>query len=329
MLTEWFKTLAYENYYFSTIPSVTRELLEDASGLLRDEFNAKMVMSGSFNSRTCVKGYSDIDMLAVFDAGNSDENFKLMRAFTVGSHGLFCSKLRRLDVDIILSPPAICICHLSQPKYQIEITPAVTASSLGIYLSNASDYMILADSFSNLTATNPNTQKKVAEFLNHKTEKGFSYISSLLKLWKYRNKVPMLSFAIEVFVYHWLRGTCDEGAFPLMEALSCEVNLDFSCKKLSCCLETDILCILEELYKQLKTAQQNNHIYSLNNPYVQMKIPNESFYIFDSMEKQNEGLIKIEKSISVLKKAIYADKKGNEAETRQFMLYFLNEGGKE
>ena len=328
MLTEWFRALACENYNSSAIPAVTCGLLEDASRLLRDEFNAEIVMSGSFNSRTCVKGFSDIDMLAVFDAGNREDNFKYMKMFTVGAHGLFCAKLRRLDVDIVLSPPAICICHLSQPKYQIEITPAVTAASLGIYAPNSDDYMILADAFNNLTATNPNTQRKVTESLNYKTNGGFSYISNLLKLWKYRNKVPMISFALEVFVYHWLRGTCDEGSFPLMEALNFEVNLDFPFKRTFNCLDKDMLFILEDLLKQLKMARQNNHIYSLTNPYVQMKIPNNLFNIFNSMGKQEEGLFKIEKSISVLKKAIDADENGKEKEARQLMLDFLNEGGR-
>lgn len=304
MLDNIFQKIAYKNYHFKSIPPITMDLLLEASRLLQEEFHMSLMQNGSFNSKTTVAKISDIDLLAIFDFGYYEDNQKFFRDMSLSTAALLTERLRAIDVDVEYDLPAVCLTHLSEPDYRIEITPAVSASAFGAHLPSEEDDYFILDSLTNIVSTNPLIHTRVTEYLNSKTSNTFAYLCSLLKLWKYHLGLPLTSFAIEIFVYHWMRGTCDEGNFPVMEAIHGEINLDFSCKNIPINLEIGILDILKELLFQLSSCQEQNRLYQLTNPFIHMRIPNTLFSLFHSMEDQWVGIDAIKDSINLLAYAI-------------------------
>ncbi len=299
MENTYFKEIALKNYNFATVPDIINVLSNHIKQILMDKFKITVIQSGSFQSHTTVAGYSDIDMLAVIDYKSTSEINP--KAYIISVCDVLMESFRVLDVDVDYDMPAVCITHLSQPDYPIEITPAIRTIDFNIDVGEEScDYYILNDNFTDWVDTNPLLQRTVAEYLNIQTKQGFSYICSLLKLWKKTHNIEMLSFGIEVFLYHWLRGSLKDSTEFDKEHYNGVINLSFICRGLCNTLEENILFVMKDLYSYLDNADKNDKIFNMKNPVVRRNSDAEQVYLFKNRKEQSRCMDKLKKAIPLL-----------------------------
>ena len=286
-----FLQFALKNFHDATIPEITRKLMKDITMILMAKLQATVFLSGSFQSHTAVGGYSDIDMLAIFermpDGESGEDEDKDMSTDEATRFVLSSQKnpkdfifmiadtlmqyLNFMDIDVDYDPPAICVRHLSQPAYPIEITPAFRTSDFGFFLGQETcDYLILHGDFSQWVITNPLIQRRTADYLNARTDNVFSYLCNLLKMWKKGRHVNMLSFGIETFMYHWLRGSLTRPQEFDWERINGKIGLSFPCKALCDTIEEELLLVITGLISCMKEAANQRQIFTMKNPFVRM-----------------------------------------------------------
>ena len=322
------KKIAQKNYNETKLSLITQELFSYLTKIVKKELGIKeLLLSGSFNSKTAVFGYSDIDAIAVFDFGSVNNNRKYFKRAVLGLDGLL-GGLKAIDIDSYLDLPAVCVYHLLEPNCAIEISPAIRSDGFGLFLGENQnpDYLILSNDGEAIIATNPIIHAQVTSYLNRITSNFFAYCCNLVKLWKYRNSIEISSFAIEVFVYHYFRGTSAYGSYPALDALNGVIDLNFKSVKPFSKLTESLIDIFQELIIHLSISNSGNKVYTLTNPYVRMHIPNEMFTLFRDIDTQKSKTKEIDEYLSLLKNAQKCDVYDQTEERDRLLSLFFNGG---
>lgn len=275
------------------IPAPFESLLDMIGGAIESEFGLKGSIFGSYASRTAVATYSDFDLFYLLNNPEKRPEQQFLVDLTLGISGLLEEKICSPNIKSKLDLPSLVYYMPSIPEWKVEINIGVESPVLlGAPCEYQPDFLILTGRDRSVTHTNPVVLRTVTDYLRNITDERYSMMATLLKLWKYRNDIPVSSYIIEHWAYYFFRGI--DLSLTFDEAVNGKVNLDFSPLHMDESLFDNFIGLFA---KAVDLSERNDD--RMVSPFLRIRMP-KCVYPFQTPNEKQTVLKALKNALSIL-----------------------------